>query len=117
VCDGARYYETRLRRRFGDEYRVSIRPIEPRDMPAEYEKAHIIAVPTIFSDGTSLSCIEGMLHGCVPVVTDVGGLANLVIPEYNALIVRPCYKELLNATRYLLDRKYRCCQRDGFWDL
>jgi len=99
VFDGEGLYGPELQRRFADNPRVEIRPVNPKDMPAEYEAAHVVVVPTVFSEGTSLSCIEGMAYGCVPLVTDVGGLANLVFPDYNGYVVRPDVDELLSASR------------------
>ncbi len=55
----------------------------------EYNKADIVVVPSLWSEGTSLACIEGMCHGAAMLVTNVGGLGNLIVPDYNGVIVSP----------------------------
>lgn len=52
-----------------------------------YENHHIAVVPTLWSEGTSLACIEAIVAGLPVVVSPVGGLGNLVIPGFNGLIV------------------------------
>ena len=54
-----------------------------------YEKHHIAVVPTLWSEGTSLACIEAIAAGLPVVVSPVGGLGNLVIPGFNGLITNP----------------------------
>jgi glycosyltransferase involved in cell wall biosynthesis len=103
VFDGEGQYGMMLKKRFHGNPRVQIRSVNPKDMPAEYKMAHVVVVPTIFSEGTSLSCIEGMAYGCVPIVTDVGGLANLVFPDYNGFIVRPIVEELIAASYAIIN--------------
>ena len=60
-----------------------------QEMQMEHESAHIEVVPSLWSEGTSLSCLEGMAAGCALVCSDVGGLGNLVIPGYNGFILPP----------------------------
>ena len=54
-----------------------------------YENNHIAVVPTLWSEGTSLACIEAIAAGLPVVVSPVGGLGNLVVPGFNGLIVNP----------------------------
>lgn len=59
------------------------------DQSIEFHKQFDIAVvPTIYSEGTSLSLCEAMAAGCMPVATHVGGLTNLLIDSFNG---RLCY--------------------------
>lgn len=48
--------------------------------------ATIGAVPTLWSEGTSLSAIESIVSGVPVAATDAGGLGNLVIPGFNGTI-------------------------------
>lgn len=57
------------------------------EVQKEHEAAHIEVVPSLWSEGTSLSCLEAMAAGCAVVCSDVGGLGNLVMPGYNGLIL------------------------------
>ncbi|MBQ3464746.1 glycosyltransferase family 4 protein [Candidatus Saccharibacteria bacterium] len=67
------------------------------EMPKAYEGADVVLVPTRYSEGTSLSCIEGMASGAALIVTNVGGLPNLVIDGFNGRIVSPTVDDLVDA--------------------
>jgi glycosyltransferase involved in cell wall biosynthesis len=62
-----------------------------------YESADVAVVPTIWSEGTSYAAVEAICAGLPVVTTPVGGLANLVVPEFNGLIVAPVAEELASA--------------------
>lgn len=47
----------------------------------------IALVPTVGSEGTSLSLLEAMSAQCAVICTDVGGMTNIVIDGYNGLMV------------------------------
>ena len=57
----------------------------------------IAVVPTIFSEGTSLSLCEAMAAGCFPVCTYVGGLSNMLIDHYNGLLCAPTEQSLYDS--------------------
>jgi glycosyltransferase involved in cell wall biosynthesis len=76
--------------------------LEPEDMHKAYQAADITLVPTINSEGTSLSCIEAMSCGNAVIATDVGGLPDLVINEYNGLLVAPKAEEIKEALKRLI---------------
>jgi glycosyltransferase involved in cell wall biosynthesis len=75
------------------------------EMQQYYSRADIVIIPTIASEGTSLSCIEAFACGCAVVATNVGGLCNLVVDNYNGLIVNPNPKDISEATTRLIDDK------------
>lgn len=52
-----------------------------------HEDKNIAVIPTIGSEGTSLSLLEAMASQCAVVCTDVGGMTNIVIDDYNGLMV------------------------------
>ncbi len=83
--------------------RVSHRCCQPEDMPEVYRRADIALVPTCYSEGTSLSCLEAMASGCAVIATNVGGLPELVINGYNGLLISPDAIELENAISRLLE--------------
>ncbi len=62
----------------------------------------IAVVPTLGSEGTSLSLLEAMAAGCVPVATNVGGMVNILLNGYNGYIVNPDFDELFNAIDVLI---------------
>lgn len=48
-----------------------------REMPPVYASAHLTMIPTLFSEGTSLSALESMACGVATVSTNAGGLPDL----------------------------------------
>jgi glycosyltransferase involved in cell wall biosynthesis len=71
-------------------------------MPEAYKLADISIVPTWYSEGTSIACIESMGMGVPVVVTTVGGLTDLIISSVNGLMIPPKnIEELVNAIEYL----------------
>lgn len=68
-----------------------------------YKKTFLSFVPTKWSEGTSLSAIESMCSGCPVISSDVGGLGNLIIPEFNGIITTPTVEAFVNETKRLLD--------------
>ena len=78
-----------LREKFGSSENVKITSFHP-DETFEFHKGFDLAVvPTIFSEGTSLSLIEAMGAGCLPVCTHVGGMTNIVVDGFNGLMSYP----------------------------
>lgn len=58
------------------------------EMPSFYEKHDVVLVPSRFSEGTSLSAIEGLAAGCFVVGSCVGGLQNLpLFPPFGDMVV------------------------------
>lgn len=71
-------------------------------------KYDIAIIPTLGSEGTSLSLLEAMAAGCAVICTNVGGMTNIVIDEYNGLCINPLEKELEESLRRLIkDKKLR----------
>lgn len=50
---------------------------------------HIAVVPSLGSEGTSLSLLEAMASQCAVVCTNVGGMTNIVLNGYNGIMVSP----------------------------
>jgi len=68
-----------------------------------YEGADVILVPTRYSEGTSLSCIEGQASGLPVIATNIGGLPNLILDHYNGLLISPNAKALEKAALELIE--------------
>jgi glycosyltransferase involved in cell wall biosynthesis len=68
-----------------------------------YANAYLTIIPTLWSEGTSLSAIESISCGCPVIASDVGGLGNIVIPHFNGLIVPPTKETFTNAIEYLIN--------------
>lgn len=63
------------------------------NMPDVYNAADIVIIPSFFSEGTSLSALESMACGKPVVASNVGGLNDLIIHDYNGLLVKPDSRE------------------------
>lgn len=72
-------------------------------MHESYSKSDIVVIPSLGSEGTSLSCLEAMASGCCVVSTNVGGLPNLIIDEYNGLLCNPTTKSMEHAIRKVIN--------------
>ncbi|MCF8567608.1 glycosyltransferase family 4 protein [Alicyclobacillus tolerans] len=73
------------------------------EMPEAYQRADIAVIPTIFSEGTSYSCLEALSCGLAIVSTNVGGLNDLIIDNFNGRLVTPNHVDLVAAISELID--------------
>ena len=64
---------------------------------------HIAVVPSVGSEGTSLSLLEAMASGCAVICTNVGGMTNVVLDHYNGLMVNPTENAIFNALEELIN--------------
>ena len=76
---------------------------QPEEMYRIYQEADIAVIPTQFSEGTSLSCIEAMMSGNAIVSTYVGGLSNLIIDDFNGLLCSTNKEEIRNSIIKLIE--------------
>lgn len=82
--------------------------IPHREIEAAYLDADITVVPTLWSEGTSLACIEAMCAANAVLVTNIGGLSNVILHDFNGLMVEPRYDALKDGLiRLLEDRQLR----------
>ena len=78
------------------------------EMEQAYTESQIVIVPTLYAEGTSLSCIEAMATNNAIVSTNIGGLPNLIIDGYNGLLINPTAHDLSKAVeRLIVDRELR----------
>ena len=75
------------------------------EMKQAYTAADMALIPTKYCEGTSLSCIEAMASGVALIVTNVGGLPNLVIDDFNGKIISPVEEDLESAICELIEDK------------
>jgi len=64
---------------------------------------HIAVVPSLGSEGTSLSLLEAMASGCAVVCTNVGGMTNIVIDGFNGIMADIAGDSLYYAIKKLVD--------------
>ncbi|RKY18639.1 MAG: hypothetical protein DRP63_01795 [Planctomycetota bacterium] len=67
-----------------------------------YRFADIVVIPTVGCEGTSYSLIEAMFFGRPIVTTYVGGISNIAIDGFNAVVVAPLADALECGIRRLL---------------
>jgi glycosyltransferase involved in cell wall biosynthesis len=80
----------------------------PREMATHYESADIVVIPTVNSEGTSLSALEALAAGAAVISTNVGGLGNIIIDELNGLLIAPDAVALRDAiARLVLNPRLR----------
>lgn len=79
-----------------------------RYLPEESFDIHkdkdIAVVPTIGSEGTSLSLLEAMGAGCLVVSTPVGGMSNIIIDGFNGIFCMPNELDLELAIRKAISK-------------
>ena len=87
----------------GNNSRVNYTSYSSQDSLEFHQQFDIAVVPTLYSEGTSLSLLEAMSAHCAVVCTNIGGMTNIVLDEYNGLMVSPESEEIYNAVKRLID--------------
>lgn len=95
--------ENELRETFKDYDRVVFTKYSPSESLDFHEQFDIAIVPTVGSEGTSLSLLEAMSAGCAVVCTDVGGMSNIILDRFNGRIIRPEKTALYEAISELIE--------------
>lgn len=83
-------------------------------MAEEYRAADLVVIPSLATEGTSLSCLEAMASGRPVIAGWVGGMGNLIIHEYNGLLLRATAENLAAAIGWLWrdpDSRVRMAER------
>lgn len=88
-----------------DRYKnVSFISYESSESLSIHADKHIAIVPTVGSEGTSLSLLEAMSAQCAVIASNVGGMTNIILDGYNGLLVNAGdEKDLQNAVESLLN--------------
>jgi glycosyltransferase involved in cell wall biosynthesis len=72
-----------------------------------HSRHHIAIIPTYGSEGTSLSLLEAMTSGCVPIASNIGGMTNIVLDNYNGFLVDPIANAFIDKLSYLIENHER----------
>lgn len=86
-----------------DVKNVTYSKFNAEDSISFHSPFHIAVVPTIFSEGTSLSACEAMASGCFPILSHVGGLTNIVLDKFNGRLFYPKEAELCKVIREVIE--------------
>lgn len=101
--DGHRSEVEELRRVAAQDARFELRSASFEEMPGLYRDADICVIPSVGSEGQSLSCLEAMASGCAVVATRVGGLPELIRDGVDGLLCDPTPEAIAGAIRRLLE--------------
>jgi len=91
-----------LAKELGD--RVQVTKYDADEAVAFHRGFDIAVVPSMSSEGTSLSVLEAMAAGCAVVSTPVGGISNVVVDGFTGKFVAPGSRDdLLRVLIQLID--------------
>ncbi len=76
-----------------------------KDMPLLYAASDIVVVPSLCREGCSLSALEALAMRKPLIVTNIGGLIDIVINEENGLISDTTHADLAKKIIFLLNNK------------
>lgn len=94
-----------MRNELKDYSQIRFEEFESKDSVKFHMKFTIAVVPTLGSEGTSLSLLEAMAAGCAVVATNVGGMTNIILDGYNGRLINPDQVSLENTIIELITDK------------
>lgn len=92
-----------MKQRLGQFKNVTFITYESQESLKIHADKHIAVIPTLGSEGTSLSLLEAMSAQCAVICTNVGGMTNIVIDGYNGVMISPDVEELYVAIKLLVE--------------
>ncbi len=95
--------EDYINKQFCNYNNVIITKFESNDSLSIHSKHDIAVIPTLGSEGTSLSLLEAMSAGCACIATNIGGMTNIIINGYNGLLVNPDVDSIYFGMKKLVD--------------
>lgn len=81
--------ETQIRDAFAAFPNVDVFSYSPDESIAIHQRYDLVLLPSVGSEGSSLSLAEALSAGCAVVTTNVGGLSNMVIDQATGLVAMP----------------------------
>lgn len=95
--------EKYLKETLGEDPRVIFTKYNSAESIRFHSQFNIAVVPTIYSEGTSLSLLEAMSAHCAVICTNIGGMTNIVLDNYNGIMISPDEDELYKALSRLIE--------------
>lgn len=95
--------EPMLKERFKDAPNVHLTRYDFNDSLRFHGGFHIAVVPTLASEGTSLSLLEAMGAGCAVVASNIGGINNIILNNYNGMLTMPFTENIMQGIEYLVN--------------
>jgi len=96
-------YKKQIQAMFENDNRVRFTSYKAEDSIAFHKQFDIAVIPTIYAEGTSLSLLEAMAAGCVPIASHVGGMTNIILDRYNGRLFYPEEANLKKSIVSVLD--------------
>ena len=87
---------------WGDNKQVKFIKYNSDDSLNIHLEHDIAVIPSVASEGTSISLAEAMAAGCIPIATNVGGMTNMIINGFNGYICKPTASGIYNTLRRAL---------------
>ncbi len=75
----------------------------PGGMKEIYQNMDICIIPSKSTEGTSLSCLEALACGLPVIAGRAGGLPEMLIHNYNSLVINPTTAGLIEALTHLVE--------------
>ncbi len=103
VFAGSGIFADDLKRSIQHNPNCEIIRLSHAELQSFYRECSVSIIPTLWSEGTSLACIESMCHGLTVVATNVGGLGNIVLGGFNGELVPPTESGVKAGVRHVLE--------------
>lgn len=84
---------------------VYVTRYESKDAQEFFTNYDVAVIPSLGSEGTSYSLLEAMSVGCIALATNVGGMTNIVLDDFNGYLLDPSAKAFAEKLRTLHNRK------------
>jgi glycosyltransferase involved in cell wall biosynthesis len=91
-----------MRRRLGNDSRVEFLTYTASQSADVHSRHDIAVVPSLGSEGTSLSVLEAMSAECAVIAAPVGGITNIILDGYNGIYASPDAVGIVDAVMRLL---------------
>lgn len=82
--------------------KITITKYASEDSLKFHSQFNIAVIPTLGSEGTSLSLLEAMSSGLAVIATNVGGMTNIILDKFNGLMISPAAEDIVNSLEDLI---------------
>jgi glycosyltransferase involved in cell wall biosynthesis len=94
-----------LKNYFKGEPKVNFLKFKHEDSLDVHKNYDVAVIPSIASEGTSLSVAESMGAGCITIASGAGGITNMIINNFNGFIIKPDEDQLAEKIITLKENK------------
>lgn len=98
-------YSNRVKYLISKHENISHRLEDMEDMPQVYQETDVSIIPTLNSEGISLSLLEAMASGHIVISSWTGGLSNVVIDGFNGFLGPPSADFIKKRLSYIINNR------------